>query len=165
MAYSEGLLDDVNKALLGALSSGKCADASAVLAAYADRYFGAGKADQKAWARWLSQWGEPWEVDTAAARKEFDRLAKGARPGWRLDQLAAKLRIFEAHAEVMKGTEWDAKRLAAADRFFLEREKLFREIWGLGLVRHVLHPRYHPPEWYKDWAGRPATAQDDNDER
>lgn len=166
MAYSEGLLDDVNKALLGALSSGKCADASAVLAAYADRYFGAGKADQKAWARWLAEWGEPWEVDTAAARTEFDRLAKGARPGWRLAQLEAKLRIFEAHAEVLQGKEWDRKRLDAAERFFLEREKLFREIWGLGLVRHVLNLRYHPPSWHKEWANRPPSRElGEHDER
>ncbi len=165
MAYSEGLLDDVNKALLGALSSGKSEDASDVLAAYAERYFGARGPDRRAWADWISQWSDPWEVDTAAARKEFDRLAKAARPGWRLAQLEAKLRIFEANAEVMKGKEWDSKRLDAADRFFLEREKLFREIWGLGPVRHVLNLRYHKPPWYKDWAGQPATPRDDNDER
>lgn len=163
MAYSEGILDDINKAVLGALSSGKADNASSVLAAYAERYFGAGKSEQKDWARWISQWGDPWQVDTASARREFDRLAKSAKPGWRLDQLAAKLRIFEAHAEVLKGTEWDKKRRDAADRFFFERQKLFREVWGLGLVRHVLNPRYHPPSWYGDWAKRPPEDVNDDE--
>jgi len=166
MAYSEGLLDDVNKALLGALSSGMLASARSVLAAYAERYLGAGRLERYAWARWLAQWGEPWQVDTARARKEFDRLARKAKPGWRLAQLEAKVRIFEAHAEVMKGKEWDKKRLEAADRFFLEREKLFREVWGLGLVRHVLNPRYHKPAWYAEWAKQPSPVEtDDNDQR
>jgi len=151
MAYSEGLLDDLNKALFGGLSSGKFADASSVMAAYAERYFGARGSDRAGWARWFAQWSEPWQVDTSKARKEFDRLAKKARPGWRLAQWEAKLRIFEAHAEVLKRNEWDKERLGAANRFFLERDKLYREVWGLGLVRHVLHPRYHQPDWYGEW--------------
>ncbi len=80
--------------------------------------------------------------------------------------MAAKLRIFEAHAEVLQGEEWDEKRRDAAERFYLEREKLFREIWGLGLVRHVLNLRYHPPSWYRDWANRPPSDElGEDDER
>jgi len=151
MAYSEGLLDDLNKALLGALSSGKSADSRSVLAEYSDKYFGARGWDRKAWAAWLVKWGEPWGVDVVPARKEFDRLAEDAPPSWRLAQWEAKLRIFEAHAEASKGDQWGKARLAAGDRFFLERDKLYREVWQLGLVRHVLHPRYHPPSWLSDW--------------
>ena len=151
MAYSEGQLDDVNKALLAALSAGKSPDSRSVLEEYANKYFGARGTGRKPWAEWLAKWGEPWGVDVVPARKEFDRLAKGVPPSWRLAQWEAKLRIFEAHAEVLAGKEWDRKRLAAADRFFLERDKLYREVWELGLVRHVLHPRYHPPSWLGDW--------------
>lgn len=159
MAYSEGYCDDVNKALLGAISSGKAASANAVLAEYAERYFGAKGSDRYAWARWLTHWGEPWAVDVTVARAEFDRLAKNTAPGWRLDQWASKLRIFEAHADVLRGKTWDRARFEAADRFFLEREKLYRDVWGLGLVRHVLNPRYHQPSWYAEWSKQtPPTA-------
>lgn len=151
MAYSEGLVDDINKALLGGLSSGQFATASEVLAAYAERYFGAQGSEREAWAAWIAQWGKPWDVDTAAARREFDRLAAGARPGWRLAQLEGKLRIFEAHAAVLTMPEWDEARLAAADRFFAEREWLQRHVWGLGLVRSVLNGRYWPPSWQAEW--------------
>jgi len=160
MAYSEGHCDDVNKALLGALSSGKASDAPSVLAEYADRYFGARGSTRRAWAKWLQQWGEPFAVDVKRARREFDRLAKGAKPGRRLDQWHSKLRIFEAHAEVLGGKVWDKARLDAADRFFLEREKLYREVWGLGLVRHVLNPRYHQPSWYAEWSKQSAPKAD-----
>ncbi|MDI6827521.1 MAG: hypothetical protein QME62_03445 [Armatimonadota bacterium] len=155
-AYSEGCLDDVNKALLGALSSGKASDAKAVLSEYAERYFGAKGADKSRWASWLAEWGEPFTRDVAKARKEFDQLAKKAQSGWRLKQWEAKLRIFEANAEVQSGKEWDEKRRASAERFFLEREKLFRGLWGLGPVRHVLNARYHPPPWYKEFQAAQA---------
>ena len=150
MAYSEGCLDDVNKALLGALSSGKADNPQTVLEEYASRYFGAKPSDRRDWARWLAEWGDPWTRDTVKARNEFDRLARKARPSWRLAQMEAKLRIFEANADVLARKEWDEKRRAAADRFFLEREKLFRDVWGLGPIRHVLNPRYHPPSWLKE---------------
>lgn len=149
-AYSEGCLDDVNKALLGALSSGKASNAQEALEEYAARYFGARRGDRKDWAIWLAEWGEPWSRDLVKARKVFERLAPRAKPGWRLAQMEAKLKIFEANAEVLSATEWNESRRSAADRFFLEREKLFRGIWGLGPVRHVLNPRYHPPSWLKE---------------
>lgn len=151
MAYSEGVFDDVNKALLGGLSSGGLDDARSVLAAYAERYFGASGADRNGWVEWLAEWGNPWEVDTAAARRRFDDLSRCAQAGWRLAQFEAKLRIFEAHAAVKARSQWDAQRLAAADRFFAERERLQRGIWGLGLVRHVLNQRYHQPDWFEEW--------------
>jgi hypothetical protein len=151
MAYSEGVFDDVNKALLGGLSTGEFGDGGDVLTAYAERYLGATGADRKAWAQWIAQWGSPWEADTAAARRQFDHLSKRAKPSWRLAQLEAKLRLVEADAEVRSRTKWDGARLAAAERFFAEREKLERGIWGLGLVRHVLNDRYHQPDWFADW--------------
>jgi hypothetical protein len=163
MAYSEGVFDDINKALLAGLSSRKFAGVADVLEAYADRYFGAGPTDRKAWAYWISEWSEAFGVDTAGARAEFDRLARGARPSWRLAQLEAKLALFEAHAEVERSIVWDASRLAAADRFYDVRERMQRGIWGLGLTRHVMNENYrayhsyHRPRWYESWKAHVKT--------
>ncbi len=163
MAYSEGIFDDVNKALLGGLASGAFADAEAVLAAYAERYLGARGGARQDWAAWLSQWGAPFAVDVPAARRAFEQLSAGAPDTWRLRQWAGKLDILEAHQEVSRGSAWDAERLAAAERFFAARERLQRGVWGLGLVRHGLNERYHQPAWYKDWQaqqqGRNAGAK------
>ncbi len=154
MAYSEGVFDDVNKALLGGLASGMFGGWEAALEAYADRYLGARGADQAAWVEWIAGWGEPFAVDVKGARATFDRLSPGARQSWRLEQLEAKLRIFEAHDEVKNASKWDERRLGSAERFFAERERLQRGIWGLGLVRHVLnadHWRPHQPSWFEEW--------------
>jgi hypothetical protein len=159
MAYSEGVHDDVNKALLAGIASGQFADAEAVLAAYADRYFGGAGAD---WAAWFRQWGEPFSVDITRARRDFDRLAADATPGWRLAQWDARLRIFEAHHAVLQATAWDDRRRADAARFVEERQRLLRGIWGYGLVRHCLHPRFFPPSWWEEYerAERPAMPEE-----
>lgn len=148
-AYSEGVFDDVNKALLAGLSSGAFPDRLSVLAAYAERHFAAGS-EKYAWANWLDGWGSPFEVDIRASRAEFDRLARSARPSWRLAQWEARVRLFEAHHEAASEGPWDDSRRQAAQRFIEERDRLYREIWGLGLVRHVLNPRFHTPEWARN---------------
>jgi len=151
MAYSEGQADDVNKALLAGLASGMFDDPLELLAAYAERYFGARGDDRAAWARWLEQWGAPFTVEVAPARAEFDRLVGRAQSGWRLEQWACRLRLFEAHAAVLARPVWDADRRAAAARFLEERQYLYRDVWKLGLVRHVLNPRYAQPAWYGEY--------------
>ena len=68
-AYSEGVFEDVNKAILGGLSSGKFSNIKDVLKAYAARYFDA-KGDQaNRWADWLSSWGDRRKVDSAQSRR------------------------------------------------------------------------------------------------
>lgn len=151
MAYSEGMCDDVNKALLAGISSGKATDAVAVLEAYAERYFKARGKTKKEWAEWLASWGLSFKVDIKKARKQFNRLAKAAPDTWRLRQFDAKLDLFEAHQETSRMKGWGPRRLAAADRFFVSRERIQRTIWGLGLVRHGLNQNYHQPEWHKEW--------------
>ena len=151
MAYSEGVFDDVNKVLLAGLSSGAFGSAEDVLREYAARYFGGRESDASAWARWLRAWGEPFSNDVDAARREFDRLAPKARPGWRFDQFEQKLRMFEAHRDVLARSDWDGERSAAAERFYGEKERLWRGVWKLGLVRHILHDDFGRPPWRDEW--------------
>lgn len=158
MAYSEGVFDDINKALLGGLSSDQFSDADAVLQAYAERYLGACGAEREDWAEWTAQWGSPFEVDTRAARRDFEKLSKGACASWRLAQLDGKLSIFEAHNAVREASQWNENRLADAERFFAERERLQRGIWGLGLVRHVLNETRHQPDWFEEWQSSQSRA-------
>ena len=155
MAYSEGVFDDANKALLGGMSSGAYAASDDVLRAYAERYFGAAGPEAEAWAEWLSGWGEPFDRDIVAARARFDSLSKPAGGSWRLDQLESKLRLFEAHRAVLDGDAWNETRLGAAETFFAEREHLNREVWGLGITRHILDPEWNTncPSWYGEWRG------------
>ncbi len=153
MAYSEGQFDDINKALLAGLSSGAFNSAHDVLRAYAERYFGATGADIASWMEWIESWGAPFERDVVHARRDFDRLAKSARRSWRLDQLEAKLRLFEAHADVMRRAEWDAERISAAERWYAERERLQRRVWGLGLTRHIFSRSWgaNRPSWENEY--------------
>ena len=171
MAYSEGVSDDANKAILAGISSGKFASARDVLACYAERYFGAEGQAQADWAEWLWQWGRPFEVDVAAAAKSLEKLSRevGCRGlpshrdgnhataphpldrNWRLEAWRQRVRIFEAHRDVLAAAKWDENRLAAARRFLAEQERLYREVWKLGLVRHALHPRYRRPTWFAEY--------------
>jgi hypothetical protein len=152
-AYSEGSFDDLNKAILGGLSSGRFASANDVLAAYVERYFGIAGRDCVRWATWIAQWGRPHEVDVAAARKEWDSLLKmpGLQRSWRTDQLEGKLRLFEAHAAVMRMSQWDDARSAVAEAFFAAREFLYRDVWKIGLTRAGISPEFYGPSWLDEW--------------
>lgn len=111
-AYSEGVFDDVNKALVAGTS----------LRDYAVRYFGSAGG----WPEWLSQWGDRRQVDLPAATAEFERLAATAQPGWRLEQWRAKLKL----------ETFDRQRQAA--EFAAEQEHLQRDVYRLGPLRHIL---------------------------
>lgn len=164
-AYSEGQLDDVNKAILAGIASGRFANTQEVLEAYAERYFGAAGTARADWANWLRQWGKPFEADADAAQRDLALLARGAKESWRLEQWRLKAQLLAAHARARVGDAWPAARLGAAEEFFATQEKLYRGVWGLGLVRHVLNPRFHRPAWYESYqqaiksAGSAATHE------
>ena len=123
MAYSEGVFDDVNKALYAGLASGKFRTADEVLRAYAKRYFGVDDETAGQWAAWLAAWGKPYDVDTAAARTQLDALlAKTPKGDWRRRQWELKLELFRLHGEIAKGKEWTPERLALVDQFWAVRE-------------------------------------------
>ncbi|HOJ21201.1 MAG TPA: hypothetical protein PLY56_06680 [Armatimonadota bacterium] len=150
-AYSEGQFDDINKALVAGLSSGQFDDASAVLRAYSARYFGASPAQAERWASWLAAWGDRAAVDLPAATQEFEALSREATPGWRLEHLRSKLTLERLDREIGPEGEWDARRLALADAFWAEQERLQRDAYRLGPVRHIFAPKFSPPKWYESW--------------
>ncbi len=152
MAYSEGVFDDCNKALLAALGSGRCQTTAEVLTEYATRYLHATADTAPAWDRWLEQWGVPFSIDTQAARTQLaSLLPAGPSHDWRLRQWQLKLELLDLHRQIGAGSEWDAQRLALADQFWRTQEQLQRGVWGLGPVRHVLNVQFAPLPWYASW--------------
>ncbi|HEV8636444.1 MAG TPA: hypothetical protein VG370_19650 [Chloroflexota bacterium] len=151
-AYSEGVFDDVNKAILGALSSGRARTADEALREYAGRYFGANAEDAAEWARWLAGLGVRGQIELAAAQATFQRLAPRAAPGWRLEQLRSKLALEELDRQIAAGGDgWDDRRFALVDAFLAEQERLNRRVYGLGPVRYVIALRTIVPSWYASW--------------
>lgn len=158
MAYSEGLCDELNMAVLAGLSSGQFATADDVLGTYVDRYFGG---DRSGWVAWLHTMGEVETVDPAQARKAFDRLVKTSRDNWRIRALHEKLKMCEADAIVRSKSEWDAERIRAADAFWLAKERLWRDIWRRGLGRHALKFDWQAPDWAREKRPKTDMAIDD----
>jgi hypothetical protein len=154
MAYSEGVYDDVNKALLAGLASGAHENAAHVLRAYATRYLGANDANTDAWAEWLRAWGTPYAVDANGAAETLAALNANSDPaGWRRAQWESKSALMVRYADVARGGDsWPKERLAAAEAFWAEQERMQREVYGLGALRHVLHRRFSPFSWYAAWA-------------
>jgi hypothetical protein len=154
MAYSEGVHDDVNKALLAGLASGKYRTADEVLRAYARRYFGVDDETAQGWAKWLTAMGSPYAVNVAEARRQLDDLLANTpkRDSWRVQQWVLKLELFRLHGEIVKGRTWTPERLALVDELWAVREKIHRGLWGLGPQRHCFHRQYCGLPWYASWA-------------
>jgi hypothetical protein len=150
LAYSEGAFDEINKAIMGGLSSGQFETANDALRAYADRHLGGSSAG---WAAWLTKLGDIEHLDARAARTEFESLRAEARPSERLLALDLKLQMREADEAVRAETEWTPSRLRAGDAFFAAKEKLWRGIWRRGLCRHIFRFDWKVPDWYAGYAG------------
>ena len=155
MAYSEGVSDDVNKALLAGLGSGCFQTADAVLRAYAQRYFAADAQQAEDWAKWLTVWGRPFEVDPQKSAQQLALLRKNGR--WRERQWELKLELFRLNKLIGVGNDWTPDRLANVDRFWQVHEQIHRGLWGLTLQRHIFDRRFTPIAWYAGWAKRVAT--------
>ncbi len=153
MAYSEGYFEDLNKAILGGLASGKFNSLDEVLQAYAERYFGISAQKAKDWANWFSQFGDPQKVDLAKAREELERLKKNVKEkeGWRFKQWESKLRLLELNHQVLNKELSVKERQKAAEDFWTEKENLYRGIWKLGLPRWVFSPLYSQPDWCQEF--------------
>ena len=105
MAYSEGVFEDVNKAILAGLASGQYQTADEVLEAYARRYFGVDADTARLWAAWLKAWGKPFDVDTRQSAATLETLLKKTpKGGWRLRQWELKQQLFAIHRQIGPGT-------------------------------------------------------------
>ncbi|NOX55460.1 MAG: hypothetical protein GXP27_13685 [Planctomycetes bacterium] len=154
MAYSEGAFDDVNKALVAGLSSGKFRTADEVLRAYAKRYFGADETTAARWAEWLKQWGRPHKVDTKRAGQTLAELLKDAPPPtWRRRQWELKQELFRLNQLIGTGEEWTPERLEAVNRFWQVHEQIHRGVWVLGPLRHMFgrDGTEAAVRWHKSW--------------
>lgn len=152
MAYSEGVFDDVNKALLAGLASGKFQSADDVLRAYARRYFGANAETAGRWAEWLRQWASPFEVDTEKSGRELAELLKDAGPAsWQRRQWELKQEMMRWNQVVGTGDDWSPERLAAAEEFWKTHEEIQRGLWGLALLRHGFGRRGTGVPWQASW--------------
>lgn len=147
LAYSEGDHDDINKAIVAGLSSGRFRSASEVLETYADRHFGS---DPAGWSEFLHLMGDFETIDVSKCRLLFDRLAQGG--GWRLQQLAERLNMAEAHQAVVAEDTWTPTRFTAAEAFLAAKERLYRDVWRLGLQRHSFRFEDALPKWYDEYA-------------
>lgn len=145
LAYSEGDHDDINKAILAGLSSGQYSSSGEVLRAYASRHFGT---DPSGWNELLHLMGDFESIDVVKARSLFDKLSKGASNTWRFQQVEEKLKMAEAHQCVLSEKDWTPRRLAAAKSFIATKEKLYRNVWRLGLQRHAFRFETYMPAWY-----------------
>lgn len=152
-AYSEGVFEDVNKALLAGLGSGRFQTADEVLRAYARRYFGVDAKTAEEWAAWLKAWGKPFAVDPRKSGEVLAALLKKTpNDNWRRRQWELKQQLFEIHQRIGPGTQWTPQRLAEVERFWAVQEKLQRGLWGLAPQRHIFGRRYTPLPWYASWA-------------
>ncbi len=163
MAYSEGIYDDVNKALLGGFWSGSHPSAGKLLEAYAGRYFSLADSEAQRWAAWVLPWGTPFNHDAASAKAQLSTF-KVDTADWRWRQWALKADMFVAHSAIGAGKTWTPERLARAEAFWAAYEELNRKVYGLGPLRHILGPSFINLPWQESWrehqqmtATRPAS--------
>jgi hypothetical protein len=152
MAYSEGIYEDVNKALLAGITSGQYETADHVLEAYAARYLNAQGDAAAQWTAWLKQWARPFDADAVQAGKDLGSLSKDLpTDDWRLQQWALKTEMLCLHGAIMAENEWTPTRIANAEAFWAARERLERRVYGLGPLRHILDKHFAPLPWHKSW--------------
>jgi hypothetical protein len=157
-AYSEGSFDDVNRAILGGLSTGRYKTANEVLEAYASRYFGVDADTAKQWAQWLRAWGNPFDVNYPQSAATLEMLLKKTpKRDWRVRQWELKQQLFTVNKEIGGGTTWTPERLDAVERFWAVQEQIQRGLWGLAPQRHIFARRFTPMPWYPSWAKFKAT--------
>ncbi len=152
-AYSEGIFEDANKAMLAGISSGKFPDAKAVLSHYAGRYYAATGESATRWADWIAAWGVRKNVKLPAAAEEFEKLSQGVQPTWRLEHWRSKLNLERLDRAIgkPKEKEWTPEKLKLVEDFWAEKEHLYREVYKLGPLRHVFAQKFLPPDWYDSW--------------
>ena len=96
--------------------------------------------------------GDVEAVEPKQARLRFDSLAATSRKTGRLQALEEKLRMCEADKAVRAGEAWNEARVQAGRAFWDAKERLWRDIWRLGLGRHAFKFDWKVPEWHKEYS-------------
>ncbi|MGQ9820509.1 MAG: hypothetical protein ACUVQK_01485 [Thermogutta sp.] len=109
-----------------------------------------------AWAEWLRLWGSPFQRDADQAACTIPPAERPSEDAWRLEQWQRKSELFSLHARIAAENAWTPARLELVDRFWAAQERLQREVWGLGQLRHIFARKYTPLPWYADWAKQQA---------
>jgi hypothetical protein len=154
IAYSESMGDDINKALVAALASGKFNTADDVLNAYAKRYFNANQQTAQKWTAWIKKWQDPYSADPDALAVEFNQIfASADTDNWRLEQWRYKIKLMKLNKAIMAIDTWTPEKLRLVDQFWAVKESLERKLWGVGLLRHGLARHFAGVsiQWYDDW--------------
>ncbi len=155
MAYSEGVCDDVNKAIYAGLASGRYASSADVLQAYAARHFGTDEETSRRWAAWLAGWGAPFTRDADQAQAQLALLLE-ATPGRdrrRVQEWVLKTELFRLHRQIeASGGEWTPERLELVENYWRTRERIQRGLWGLAPQKHIFAREFFSPAWYKSWS-------------
>lgn len=101
----------------------------------------------------MEVWGDRTAVPLPAAQKDWDLLSRDVEPCWRLEHWRSKLNLETLDRRIgrPKENEWTPQKLKWADRFWAERERMQREVYRLGPVRHVFAAKFQPPFWYDSW--------------
>ncbi len=161
MAYSEGVFDDVNKALIGGMSASSHHDSDEVLRSYSQRYFKADTTASEAWADWLQSMGHPFETHLPDSRKIFSRLTQeDSATNWRLNQWDYKIRMLEINRAIEETQGWTDGDTKQALEYWKTKEEMQRRAWGLGPQRHVLGNRFKKPSWFGDWVKHRGIADE-----
>ena len=152
MAYSEGVFDDVNKALLAGLGSGQFRTGDEVLRGVCPTLLRRDRQQAAGWAQWLAAWGRPFDVDPQQMSQQLAALGRSPAAGWRERQWELKLELFRWNKIIgaePAGRPPGWKRLTDSGKF---RNEIYRGLWGVTLLRHVFARCYTPAPWYADWA-------------
>ena len=160
MAYSEGVCDDVNKALFAGLASGQFRTADEVLRAYAQRYFAADQQQAAQWAQWLAAWGRPFDVDPQQSAQQLAALKQASGGGWRQRQWELKLESVPAQQGHQRGETVDACPAGKPSISFGRSRNRFIAACGGWLFRRQAFTSCCPPmSWYDDWAKHVAAER------
>lgn len=147
MAYSEGVFDDVNKAIVAKLSAGLAGSADEALQSYVADEFGVNAEAAAAWSKWLREWGLPYDRDANAALAELKTL-KAGKPSWRLRQWELKTELLRHHRAAAAEVDSPA-RAAARAAIDAVQEILRREVYALGPQRFIFARNFSPIVWQR----------------
>ena len=91
-----------------------------------------------------------WAATLAELRP---RVRVPPRQSWAFEQLALKAELMALDHQIGDGKAWQsaddvAPVLPAIARRLELSERLWREVWGLGILRHIFIPARSLPEWH-----------------